>query len=504
MSQPKRPTEQERFFDRSHLKDDLKSHSVRGGAYAMVGQIAVQATQLAAMIILCRLVKPDDYGLVAMIMPVVGFVMIFNDFGLATATVQREKITHNQASTLFWINVSVSLAVTIVVVCLGPVIAWFFDEPLLSRLTFVTAAGIIVEGLALEHRALLQRQMRLGIITVLNVSRALVGACVGVCLAWLDKGVWSLVFMPLAGTIFFAVAVWVACPWRPGMPRRNVGIGSMVAFGGNLTAFHVVNYLSRNVDSVLIGKCWGKEQLGYYNRAYTLMRMPTLLISMSIAATAVPTLSLLQDDPERYKRFFLKLVHLIAFVTMPITMFLIVMAKQVIFVVAGEQWGQSVDVFFMLGIAAMIQPVIVTTSWAYISRGLTMRMFAWEIVAATATIVAFVIGLPGGPVGVAKAYAVCCLLLALPSMWCSLRGSSVKMSGVGKAIWEPLAASCACGGLMMIFREISNEMSAGMILGVGFVGMIVCYLVISCVFARSFRPVTQLIDLANEFRRQDG
>ena len=196
------------FFDTSHLKSDLRGHSVRGGVYAISGQVAIHLAQLVAIAILGRLLGPDEYGLVAMAIPFVGLIMIFNNIGLATATVQKEHITHEQASTLFWINIAVSCLVALVVAALGPLIAWYYNgEEKLIPLTLVMAIGVIAEGLGLQHHALLQRQMRLGIITAINIGRAIISLAVGIIVATAGGGVWALVLMPLSGTIFFTASM---------------------------------------------------------------------------------------------------------------------------------------------------------------------------------------------------------------------------------------------------------------------------------------------------------
>jgi len=273
-----------------------------------------------------------------------------------------------------------------------------------------------------------------------------------------------------------------------------------------LTGFNIVNHVTRTIDDVLVGKYCGKECLGQYSRAYALMRLPTQLISMSLAVMAVPTLSLLQNEPERYRRYFLKLVHLIAFISMPITMFMIVMSKQVIGLVLGGQWIEAADIFVMLGVASLIQPLITMTSWVYISCGQTRRMAGWEIVAALAVVVACVIGLHWGAIGVASAYAICRLVSFVPYMWYATRSTMINLRGIGKAMWEPVVSSVAGGLIVMMLRDYFGStwfggLWIGWIVGICFVGMIVAYVGISCVLAGSFRPITQLLHLTKEFKK---
>src|SRR5262249_43220524 len=161
------------------------------------------------------------------------FVSMFKDMGLAVATIQREEINAEQISTLFWINVMLSLAVMLLTAALAPGVAWFYGEPRLTLIMIGFAGAFLFGGLAVQHEALLRRQMRFTAVAVLEISSLTAGLVVAVLLAWNGARYWALVVNQLVQAASYAVGVWIVCDWRPGLPTRESGARSMFAFGRN-------------------------------------------------------------------------------------------------------------------------------------------------------------------------------------------------------------------------------------------------------------------------------
>jgi len=180
---------------------------------------------------LARLLTPSDFGVVAMVSAVTGFFGSLGDLGLSSATIQRTEVTHEQVSTLFWINIAVSLFISVVFACLAPEVAWFYHDPRLTGVALASAAGILFNGLTFQHYALLVRQMRFGAMAVVQTLPMLTGAVVGVALAVAGWSYWALVVMGIAQAGTTALTAWIAVRWKPGLPNRNSGVGTMLAFG---------------------------------------------------------------------------------------------------------------------------------------------------------------------------------------------------------------------------------------------------------------------------------
>jgi Membrane protein involved in the export of O-antigen and teichoic acid len=402
---------------------------------------------MAGTVVLARLLTPRDYGLIGMVTVVTGFLMMFKDIGLSQATVQRAELNHGQTSNLFWINVLASIVIALAALAMAPAIARFYGEPRLTFITMALAAGFVFSGLNVQHQALLRRQMRFGLLAAASIISGTVGLAVGIFLAWRGAHYWALVGQQLAVAFASAAAVWVFCRWRPGRPSRNTGVREMLAFGGNVTGYNVVNYFARNGDNLLIGKVWGSQSLGLYDKAYQLLLFPLTQINYPVSAVLVPTLSRLVDEPERYRAAFLRTLEKIVMVTMPAIAFLMVTADWVVQVVLGPQWTPAGRIFAWLAVAGFLQPVGNTTGWLFVSQNRTRTMLHWGFVGSATAIISIVIGLPWGAVGVAMSYGLIGLFVRTPlNLWFVGREGPVRTSDFYRTM-APFALAAICTGL---------------------------------------------------------
>jgi O-antigen/teichoic acid export membrane protein len=435
-------TDRKRFFETEHLRDDLKGRSVRGGAATVLGQGAQVCIATASTMVMARLLTPRDYGMIAMITAVTGFIALFKDLGLSMATVREAQITHEQVSTLFWINVALSGVVMLVVMALAPVIVWFYGEPKLLPLTLVMSLGFVLSGLCGQHGALLRRQMQFGTLALIDILQLVVSVTVGIATALTGAGVWALVYMPLSGGLFNAVALWVVCRWRPSLPARRAGVQGMLVFGANLTGFNILNYFARNADNLIVGRFLGSGQLGLYSKAYALLMLPIQQITWPLSAVGIPALSHLQNDRERYRHYYYRAISAIAFATMPLVALLAALSEDIIRIVLGEQWVGASILFKVLAFAAFFQPVMGTAGWVYVSLGQTGRMFKWALISMPITVSSFIVGVFWGALGVAVSYTICyTVVLMVPTLWFTCRYSPVCVSGFFNALYRPAAVS---------------------------------------------------------------
>jgi PST family polysaccharide transporter len=412
------------YFSTERLKAGLGARTARGGAVTFASQGFKFFAGIGATMVLGRLLRPADYGLIGMVVVVTGFVSMFKDLGLSAATVQSEEITSIQVSTLFWVNVALSIGVGLVTVGLAPVVAWFYGEPRLSLITMVYALGFLFGGLTVQHEALLHRQMRFAAQVACELVALAVTITVTITLAWRGVGYWALVAGHLTTSFVYMVGIWIVCRWRPGRPARGSGVRSLLRFGGNLTGFGVVNFFARNLDNMVIGRVWGSQQLGLYAKAYQLLTLPIDQINSPITTVAVPALSRLNDSPERYRRAYLRIIEKISVVTMPGIALLIATADWVVLVVLGPQWTEAGHIFAALGVAALILPIANTTGWHFIPQARTNDMFRYGLVASTIIVAAILAGLPWGAAGVARSYALIWVTIITPLLfyWVGRRG----------------------------------------------------------------------------------
>lgn len=452
-----RNVDHDRYFRTDHLMAGLKGHSVRGGAVTLAAQGVKFVVQIVQTVVLARLLMPQDFGLVAMAIVITGFVGLFKDLGLSMATVQQQTVTHAQMSALFWINVAVGALLAGVTAALAPAIGWFYGRPEVGTIALALAPTLLLGGLTVQHQALLSRQMKFTALAVIDIAVAVVGVAVGAVLAYHGFGYWALVALTTATALANAVAVWVACGWRPALPARGAGVRQMLAFGGNLTGFNIVNYFARNTDAMLLGKFWGAGWLGLYSRAYQLLLLPLSQVNVPLTRVAIPALSRLQDDPARYRRAYLSILEQMSLVVVPGVALLIATCDWVLGLALGPQWGAAVPIFAWLGLTALTQPLTNSTGWLFISQGRTREMFQWGIIGSALTIVLFAAGIPWGAVGVARAYALGIVFVVTPLLfWFIGRSGPVRTIDFYRVAALPLLAAGAVVGVVRLFRYVTH------------------------------------------------
>jgi PST family polysaccharide transporter len=445
----------DKHFRTDQLKSNLGRRTARGGALTITTQGIKFVFSTGTTVVLARLLTPQDYGLIGMVAVVTGFISLFRDLGLSQATVQKEKINAAQVSTLFWINLTLSVVVMLITVALAPAVAWFYGEPRLNRIMMVYAIGFIFGGLTVQHDALLRRQMRFVALTATDLASLLCGITTAILLAWHGAQYWALVASQLVTGFVGAAGVWILSGWRPSLPKKGSGIRSMLAFGGNLTGFTIVNYLARNIDNLLIGRFWGSQQLGLYARAYQLLLLPIDQINQPVASVAVPALSRLTDSPERYRQAYSRILEKVTMLTMPGVAFMIGTSDWIVRIALGPNWSGAAKIFALLGISGLIQPTCNTAGWLFISQGRTRQMFQWGMIGSGIIIAAILIGLPWGAVGVSTSYSLALTFIAAPLLfWFIGREGHVRTRDIYLSILPASLAATSVLVSLFAFRRM--------------------------------------------------
>jgi O-antigen/teichoic acid export membrane protein len=424
---------------------ELKMRSVRGGLIALSAQGMKFVLQMGSVMILARLLSPEDFGLQGMVVAMTGFLLLFRDAGLSMATVQRDVITHEQTSTLFWINITVGAVLAVLAVALAPALAAFYHEPRLFGMAIVSAAVFFFNGLAAQHNALLQRGMRFVTIAKIDVSSLAISSAVAIGIASLGFGYWALVGSAVCGSIISAAGAWLSVPWLPGRPTWGSGVRSMLHFGGAVTCNGLVVYLGYNTEKVLLGRFSGAEALGLYGRAYQLINLPMSQLHTSIFAVAFPALSRIQGDPQRQRNSFLKGYSVILSMTIPATICSILFAEEIVQILLGMKWIETAPIFRLLGPTVLAFALINPLGWFLMATGRAARSLKIALLIAPVVILAIVIGLRYGPRGVAMGYSIAMTLLIIPVIAWAKHDTGIKSGDFWKAIKRPLLSGLLAG-----------------------------------------------------------
>jgi len=462
-----------RFFETDHLVRDLKGRSVRGGVASLGAQIGKLLLQLLSTVVLARLLTPADYGIFGMAAVVTGFLGLFSDMGLSVATIQRERITHREVTALFWLNAAVGLGVALAALAFAPAVAWFYDEPRLAPVVAALAFAFLLGGAAVQHQALLRRQMRYGRIAFVETAAMLVGTAAGIGAAAGGLRYWSLVVMQLATGVATLVLSLLLCPWLPGRPRRGANVRDLVRFGAHLMGFNIVNYLGKGVDPALLGWRWGPVPVGFFGNARRLMALPVTQLNAPITQVALPALSRIPDDKARYRAAYLRLVEKLLLLAMPGIACLIALSDWFVALLLGPQWTESGRLFAILGLGALLEPICSSSGWLLISQGRSREMLAVGACDAGLRFGLIALGLPWGATGVAVAVVarlvVSCPLILLVAG----RRGPVSARDMAGALVAPGIAACAAFAAALAVRRLlaHGPVALGLILAVAAAGL---------------------------------
>ncbi|RPJ41560.1 MAG: lipopolysaccharide biosynthesis protein [Candidatus Latescibacterota bacterium] len=433
--------------------DDFRGRSVRAGAATFAAQGARLLLTVGSTMVLARLLAPEEFGRIAMVVAVIGLLIIVRDLGLPTATVRQLEISHEEVSALFWVNALLSVFLAILAAAAAPLLAWFYREPTLLWITPMLGLVSLVDGLSLQHRALLGRQMRFGALAAIEVCSLAAGVAAAIVSATLGARCWALVLYRLVTAVVQTAACWAVCDWRPDRRVRIRGIRPLLAFGGFLSASRLVRYLGRNLDRVVIGRSGSAGSLGIYSKANGWLLGPFLQASWVISKTAVPILSRLQNDPARYRRYYGQGMLLLATPGMPFIVFLFLDAEPVIRILLGNQWDDAIPILRVLAPASIAALLNMGSYWVYASLGRAARLLRWDLLTTALSIAGFVAGARWGPIGVAAAYSIVTSLLFVPGIAYCFGGTFLRAGDLFGATWRPVAASIAAGAALVGIRQ---------------------------------------------------
>ncbi|MFW5701078.1 MAG: lipopolysaccharide biosynthesis protein, partial [Cyclobacteriaceae bacterium] len=380
------------WFDTTYIKSNLKSKSISGGISTIGAQFISFLISTGSTVILARLLDPNDYGLIAMITSITGFILIFKDFGLSSAVVQHPDIDHAKASLIFWLNLIIGAVLGILVIAIGPLAADFFDEPRLVKISYFFSLSAFISSASGLHYAILKRQMLFLPLSYIHIIASFSGVAVGILMAYFGLGYWALVAIHVLSPFVSFILVLLICRWRPSKISFKTNIKPFVNFGIGMTGFDLINYFSRNMDNILIGRFLGAAVLGLYSKAYQLLMLPIVQLRNPLNSVGISALSSLQSDKIKFRQYYKKFVFILAFFSFPLVVYMGLFAKPLILVVLGDKWIDSAPIFQVLSIAAFIQPVASTRGLVLISLGKTKKYFIWGLANAIFVTGGFLIG----------------------------------------------------------------------------------------------------------------
>ncbi|MGD9968424.1 MAG: lipopolysaccharide biosynthesis protein [Hyphomonadaceae bacterium] len=433
----------------------MQTHAVNGALAIGISQLIKLPFQAASLLLLPRLLQPIDYGIYAMIDPLVTVAALILNFGIGQALIQAPALRRADVGGVFWVMAISGCAAALLMFAASPLVTMFYDDPRAGMVAAASSLFLIIAGLTNVHEGLLNRQMRFGWIAIISAAGVAAGLIVSVIAALLGAGYWSLTLGYGATSLVQVAGVWLGVGWAPREKPEFSKVAGFYKFGGALMVGDGAIVIAREADSVLLGRYTGAAQLGFYDRANKLAITPVERINTLLQSLLLPILSRLAEEGERYRYAYLRVIRQLMLFTSPGIVAIGVTAPVLVPFLIGEQWAPAAPIFAWLTLAAIHRPVSLTMNLLFISQGRARAYLAWSIFSAAISVAAFVIGLRWGAIGVAAAFALNDLFVRLPALWWVVtRVGPIRMADLYIAAAPFAAGALACFAVVSGFQAL--------------------------------------------------
>lgn len=390
----------------SQTREEVGGHGRRGAKLVTLGQLFRVVANLGGTVVLSRLLVPDDFGLMALVLSVAALGELLRDFGLTTAAARSTTISQDQKSNLFWVNTALGLTLMMLAIALAAPIATVFGARGLESLILWTSPMFLLNGVSAQFRAEINRKLHFGRLAIVESVPPILGIVVAVVWASIAPTTMALVAQQLA-THFLGLAVAVALAvWWPGLPNRQGEIRSFANYGGGLFGTQLIAYAARNGDNIMLGATWGTGVLGLYSRAFQLLMLPINQLAAPLTRVAVPVLSRVSGDVEALNRFLRSIIRINMLILGVGYAFAFGLAPQLVLIVFGDQWSAMVPIFQALCVGGVFKALNQANFWVFLATENTGAQFRFALWAQPVIMLCMAGGLPWGGVGVAVGHSV--------------------------------------------------------------------------------------------------
>jgi len=337
--------------------DNLKSKSIKAFIWDFVGKILTQGMSFIFSIFLARLLSPSEFGLIAMIMVIIGIASVFTDIGLGGALIQRSRLLPVHFSSVFYFNLAIGLLLSIICYVSAGWVAVFYDSPELELLTQVMAVSFVLSAFGSVQATKLRKDLNYAALTRASFIASLLSGGVGVALAFQGAGVWSLVAQNLLMGLVFNVAVWHFSAWRPALAFSFKALKQLWGFGFRMFLVGLLDAIYTRLDYLVIGKLFLPATLGFFHRAKSLNLMVTRYSSGSLMSVLLPVLSQIKNNVPQFKNIVRRTLGIISIISMFIVGSLYLVADELIILLFSDKWMDSTYYFKILVLSGASYPI---------------------------------------------------------------------------------------------------------------------------------------------------
>jgi O-antigen/teichoic acid export membrane protein len=384
----------------------MQDRVIAGLRWVAASSAVLQVTRAIVAVMLARLLSPGDYGIAVLVLLITSLVLVFSDLALGAAVVQRKELSEDDRCTAFWISVGAGVVFMIAGLSLAGPIADLYREPAVEPLCRVLSLSFLISSLQVIPEALMVREMRFRALELRMMVATLVSGAVAIVVAASGGGPWAIIVQQVTTVFVSTCLLWALSSWRPSLRFSALSGRSLGSFSGFLVGHRLLFSLHRNADNFIIGRFVGPAALGAYAVAYNVMLAPFSKIGDPLQRVMWPTLSKMQDEPQRMATTWLRVIRLLAMVTVPSLMGLVIVAPDFISLVLGDKWKPAVPLIQVLAWVGILQSLQGMNIDILMARDRTATILRYSVFFTIVHVAAFIIGVRWGVLGVAIGYTI--------------------------------------------------------------------------------------------------
>ncbi len=374
----------------------LKDKTVSGIIWSLLQNVGGKGITFVVMIVLARLLTPKIFGLIGMLMIFIQVSQVLVQAGFNQALIQKKDTDEEDFSSVFWINLVVSLLIYGILFFCAPFIAEFYDQPVLTKLTRVLSLVFVINAFSYVQETKLQKEMRFKTLTIIHIPSTVIGGIAGITMALMDFGVWSIVGVQLITRFCYAVQIWFYSKWQPLWTFNAQKARQLFSFGSKLLISGVINTVFQNIYLIVIGKFFPVSAVGYYQNANQLVKTPSTTFSSALNKVTFSAFSTIQDENEKLKAGFKKIIQQVLFWLCPIFIIAGVLAEPLFRFVFTEQWLPAVPYFRLLCVVGIMLPLHLYNLNIVNVKGRSDLFLKLEIVKRIVVVIGLIITVPIG------------------------------------------------------------------------------------------------------------
>jgi len=382
------------------MAKSLKQKTISGIIWSAVQRFGSMTISFISNLVLARLLLPEDFGCIGMLMVFIAVAENLVDGGFDSALIQKKQPTNTDYSTIFYFNLLLSLVLYVVLFFSAPAIASFYKIEQLCTMLRVMGIITIINALGIVQNNQLQKQLRFNRLAAIHVISITVGTIIGIILALIGFGVWSLVAKTIVISTVRISLFWVLSKWKPLKVFSFASFKNLFSFGGLIFLANIVETIVNKSVSLFIGRFYSSKDLGFYTQAANVHQIPERTIPFIINQVFFPVLSSIQDDIDKVRSALNKSLKALTFTTFPLMVILMVVAKPLIIVLFTEKWLESVPYFQLLCLGGMVYSVNSTNVILLKALGQGKKILYISFIKRLITFASIVIGIRFGIYGI--------------------------------------------------------------------------------------------------------